>query len=409
MREARLRELLRQVEVPDAAEAERRGLAMIEAAHGELPRPARRGALPRAAVALAAAGLLAVLLLSPAGAAVRGWLGDVFTAGVPTAQPGLRRLPGGGRLLVETPSGPWVVNSGGERRLLGRYGEASWSPHGLFLAAASGRTLTAIEPDGTPHWSLSAPGRVREPRWSAAGCPTECRIAFRAASELWVVAADGNGAKPLARGVANVAPAWSPLEPRRLAYVDDRGRVAIRDAASGALEGSSKGMPHLAQLDWAGGGRILVEASSREIRARRIEPRAGGAALIGPAHRIRLPGGGLIRDVALAPEGRSAAVLREAGTARAPRASVDLLELRSGAVRRLFGTPGTLGEVAFSPDGRRLLVSWPQADQWLFLPTAGHRRVVALSGIAAAFAPGGRNGGAFPSLAGWCCAANAGG
>ncbi len=134
MSEERLRALLREEPIPGAAEAERRGLALLERAYAER-RPAARPVMPRLAVALAAAALLAALLLSPAGAAVRNWIGDVFTAGVRNAQPALTEVPGGGRLLVQSSRGPWVVQPDGSRRLLGHYEEASWSPHGLFVAA----------------------------------------------------------------------------------------------------------------------------------------------------------------------------------------------------------------------------------------------------------------------------------
>ncbi|HEU4598823.1 MAG TPA: hypothetical protein VFS26_03690, partial [Solirubrobacterales bacterium] len=186
--ERRLRELLRAAPVPGAAEAEERGLALVEAAFAQRPDTSvrRPSSLPRLALALAVAALLAALVLSPAGAAVRHWIGDVFEPGVRNAEPALTRIPGGGRLVVDSGKGPWVVRPDGSRRLLGNYREATWSPHGLFLAATSGRTLTAVEPDGTPRWSIAAAARVEDPRWS----PSGFRIAYRAGGELRVVHAD---------------------------------------------------------------------------------------------------------------------------------------------------------------------------------------------------------------------------
>jgi hypothetical protein len=61
--------------------------------------------------------------------------------------------------------------------------------------------------------------------------------------------------------------------------------------------------------------------------------------------------------------------------------------------RVLFSGPGRFGRVAWSPSGRRLLVPWPDADQWLFLGAA-HPSSVA--NIAAQF--GGR---AFPDTVEW--------
>jgi hypothetical protein len=59
--------------------------------------------------------------------------------------------------------------------------------------------------------------------------------------------------------------------------------------------------------------------------------------------------------------------------------------------------------VAFSPDGRRLLVPWPEADQWLFLSVARGGDVGAVAKIARQFARGPRPG-PFPDAVEWCCA-----
>jgi hypothetical protein len=61
--------------------------------------------------------------------------------------------------------------------------------------------------------------------------------------------------------------------------------------------------------------------------------------------------------------------------------------------RVLFSGPGRFGHVAWSPFGRRLLVPWPDADQWLFL---GAARPSSVAHIAAQF--GGR---AFPDTVEW--------
>jgi hypothetical protein len=76
--------------------------------------------------------------------------------------------------------------------------------------------------------------------------------------------------------------------------------------------------------------------------------------------------------------------------------------------RVLFRTPGRLSELAWSPDGERLLIAWPDADQWLFVPADGSGRVQAIGDVAAQFAPGGRAA-AFPQIEGWCCALTVGG
>ena len=71
--------------------------------------------------------------------------------------------------------------------------------------------------------------------------------------------------------------------------------------------------------------------------------------------------------------------------------------------RVLFSGPGRFGRVAFSPDGRRLLVPWPEADQWLFVSPARGGHVDAVANIGRQFARG-RRAGPFPDAVEWCCA-----
>jgi hypothetical protein len=68
------------------------------------------------------------------------------------------------------------------------------------------------------------------------------------------------------------------------------------------------------------------------------------------------------------------------------------------AARRVFAGAGAFTGLEWSPDGRWLLVAWRDADQWLFLRSAGVRAVRGVSDISRQF------GGAFPALGGWCCA-----
>ena len=404
MSEERLRSLLREAPVPGAEDAERRGLAMVDEAFAQR-QPQPRASLPRLALALATATLLAALLLSPAGASVRHWVGDVFDSGVPRSQQGLADIPGGGQLLVESPEGPWVVQPDGSRRLLGDYGEATWSPRGLYVAVASGRTLTAVEPDGTPHWSLTARGPVSDPRWS----PQGERIAYRSGRQLRVTDADGSGDRLIARGTAAVAPTWSPVGLLQLAYVDREGRLRIADSERATTSGAADALPGIVSLEWGGAGTTLLEASRtavrlREIQVRKLADRIG----IGEGRELPLPAGANVRDAALAPHGGTVAVLIWVRRGGATRSAVLLIDARGGSSRRLLNVPGQLSELAWSPNSRRLLIAWPEADQWLFLP-AGRGVGRAVGGISSAFAPGERVA-AFPQIEGWCCsAASAGG
>jgi dipeptidyl aminopeptidase/acylaminoacyl peptidase len=405
MSEDRLRNLMREEPLPGAAEAERRGLALIGQAYAER-RPPSRLVLPRLAVALAAAALLAALFLTPAGAAVRDWIDDVFTAGVRHAEPALTDLPSGGRLLVESPRGPWVVQPDGSRRLLGRYAEATWSPRGLFVAATAGRTLNALEPDGTPRWSISASGTVRDPRWS----PSGFRIAYRTGWVLRVVAADGHPDRVLARRVAPVAPVWFPLGLHLLAYVDARARLRIADADTEAtLATAPAAPPKVGALSWSANGRWLLQMSRHSLRLRPVRmDKLGQDLVLAPARRLALPAGTTVRAASFAPRGEAIATLLHRPTGQGGRDEVIVLDPAGGPPLRLFAISGRLSGLTWSPDGRRLLVGWPAADQWLFLRVDGGR-IQAVDDVPAAFAPGEPSPRRFPRTEGWCCALAPGG
>ena len=70
--------------------------------------------------------------------------------------------------------------------------------------------------------------------------------------------------------------------------------------------------------------------------------------------------------------------------------------------RRVLAGVG-LQQVAWSPDGKWLLASWPAADQWVFIRVAGAPRITAVSRIEQQFSAGAGRG--FPQLDGWCCTA----
>ncbi|MEZ5078509.1 MAG: hypothetical protein R2725_13825 [Solirubrobacterales bacterium] len=404
MSEQRLRELLAGVEVPAAAAAERRGRAVVEAAFAErlaagAPRRSRPARLPRLAIGVALATLVAALLLSPAGAAVRDWVGEVFDGG----GTGLREIPGGGRLLVQSEGGPWVVAADGSRRLLGNYEEATWSPHGLFLAVVSGRTLTAVEPNGTPRWSLTAARPVRGPRWS----PSGYEIAYRSGSSLRVTGADNTGDRRIAARVAAVSPAWSPLRAPQLAYLGADGRLRIAASANGEVLAMAPALPALAAIEWSeldAGYGLLLEVGAAALRVRQtVVGKLAGATILGPPRRLALPGGAVeLRDAALSPDGRAVAALVLVDGPRGARSAVRLIDTRDGTSHRLYSVAGDgLAELAWSPDGSHLLVAAPRRDEWLFLRRGPHEGR-SFDGIAAAFSPG-RVANAFPTVEGWCC------
>ncbi len=399
---------LREAPVPVDPEAEERGLEVVLAAYAER-RPRRRNPLPRLALVLAGAALLAALLLSPAGASVRDWVGDVFSAPPAPSGSGLAEVPGGGRLLVQSAHGPWVVEADGSRHRLGDYREASWSPHGLYVAAAAGRELSAVEPGGAVHWSLTAPGTVRDPRWS----PSGYLVAYRAGPGLRVVAGDGSEDRSLDESVAPLAPSWSPLGRPDLAYVDARGALRVLDVDRDRALGRAAALAGIEWLEWGGRGGVLLEASRQRVRLRSVGSRPSGAVALGRPRALRLPAGATVHDAALSPDGtKVAALLGRPGAHGAGRTDVVVFDRSRPTPVRLLSAPGRLGELAWAPDGSRLLVGWPRLDEWLFLPT-GSVEGRAITGISRAFASGAQGqtgaaagsapGAGFPAIEGWCC------
>jgi hypothetical protein len=343
----------------------------------------RRDWRPIAIVAVAAVVVAAAV--TPPGHAVLGSLRDAVR-GEPNAAPALFSLPTPrSRLLVNSAEGAWVVQSDGSKRLLDGYRDASWSPHGLYLAALHGDELRALEPNGNVHWSVGRPG-LASPRWSNEGTGDE-RVAYLAGSTLRVIGGDGRGDRALARGVASVAPAWRPRT-HVLAYVDRAGRILVRGADTGAVHWATTAQQRPTGLEWSGDGRYLLARGATSITVfsytgrQRLEP-------LGP------PLAAPVVDASFRPSSHALAfVQRTAG--RSSLSFYPRLEPDATAARRVFTGAGDFDRIAWSPDGRWLMLSWRSADQWLFIRSAAVRKVVPVSGIEEAFGPG-----AVP--AGWCC------
>jgi hypothetical protein len=365
MRRERDRELerrLRDLPLPDEAEAEERSWEVVRAAYEERTpvRPTYRAR--RLALALAAGAVLLAIGLSPAGAQMSDWVRDVV--GEEDAKPELKTLPAAGEILVEGPDGVWIVRDDGSKRKLGDYDEASWSPNGLFVAVTDGNRLLAVTPEGEVRWEIEAPATVHDPRW--AGTDVDTRVAYRSNGDLWVVAGDGSGEHLVAESVAPVAPAWRPLGDTKLG--DFSGHVLIYRSGSGEI--------HAVDADLG-----------REI------PNQRGDARLLHASEHRTGHGRL----ALAPSDRSSARMRPT------RGGSELVLPRQAGIRKrvLFSAPGLLTGPTWSPDGRWLLIGWPRADQWLFINADDPTRVKPFENIAEQFGGDASQAGDFPRVAGW--------
>jgi hypothetical protein len=378
---ADLRLRLQSVTPPDEAGAERRGWAVVRIAFAEREPVARQRSFVRPVIALAVLGAVVAAAVSPPGRAV---LGSIRKAIAPTrverSAPALFSLPAPGRLLVESSAGAWVVQRDGSKRLLHGYGEAGWSPHGRFVVAASRNRLAALEPGGVVHWTLARPG-VSSPVWG--GTRLDTRIAYLTGPGLRVVSGNGAHDQQVARHILNVTPAWRPRDVDVLAVADFDGRVRIWATDRRSVLGTSPAGSSPLQLGWSTDGRKLFALEQHALRI--LGP---GAQPIGLR---RLPRGWRATAMAIRPDSRAVAV-----SLRRNRQS-EVLLLQQGRSRRAFAGAGAFSGLAWSPDGRWLLIGLEDAHQWVFVGAGG--RLSAVSNITEEF-----RSTTFPTPAGWCCA-----
>jgi hypothetical protein len=268
---------------PHEREAEERAWQVVGAAYADREPVAwpRRHLRPLVAAAVVAAVVAAAL--SPPGRSIVHSLRKAV--GVEQAEPALFSLPTRGELLVTSRKGAWLVHQDGSKRLLGRYRDAAFSPHGLFIAATRANQLVALDPKGNVRWTLARPA-PRRPVWT--GTRTDTRITYVSGGRLRMVAGDGTG-----------------------------DHAVSRRQVSG---------PETATIRHRGG-------QSEVLAGRRV----------------------------------------------------------------LFRGTGVFDQALWSPDHRWLLVTWPTADQWVFVRPGTPRRIVGSSRISVQF-------GGFPRVQGWCCA-----
>jgi len=369
--ERELSQRLRDLRAPDEAEVEERSWEVVRTAYEEHTpvRPDRR--TRRLGLALAGGVVALAIGLSPAGAKVGDLVSDVVGIGEPDAKPALRSLPAAGELLVSAPNGVWLVADDGSKRLLGNYDAAAWSPNNVYVVAAAGRQLVALEPNGNLRWSYTAPGQVADPRWT--GTAVDTRIAYRSGRDLRVIAGDGSGASDhvVARDVAPIAPAWRPVPDSKLSPGAALGPYVLT-----YVDGSG----HLRSVNTETGERVPLLPSDH----RRLDTEPSATPTAGS------------EDRALAPDGSRIARLDHTGS----RDRV-IVTRRGGGGEVLFSARGRLVGPTWSPDGRWLLVGWPAADQWLFIDVDHPRDVRPFGHISEQFDPGGDGDGAFPRVDDW--------
>jgi hypothetical protein len=376
---------LARAHAPEENGAQERAWTVVRAAYAERVPVHRRPRRARLLLIPALTALVAGVALTPAGATVGRWIRHALAE--PHAASALFSLPAPGRVLVSGRDGTWIVAPDGAKRRLGSWPQASFSPNGRFVAVASGSTLAAVDPLGTVRWTLTRPA-VSDPRWWG---PLGYWVAYLSGSSLRVVWGNGLGDHLLAARVDRVAPAWRPGLADQVAYVAASGSVVVRDAQTGSLSWRTPPGPRPLELGWSSDGTRLLVLSRAEARVFDSEGHL--------VSRVVLARSTPALAGALSPDGRALALIRGgAGDA----VLYDVADHNPSPTRVLSGAG--LAGLAWSPNGRWLLITWPASDQWIFVRTStgAGPRLLAVSRVAEQFASGGRSRG-YPELDGWCC------
>jgi WD40 repeat protein len=331
-------------------DAEQRAWAVVKQAFEERsPAPVRKRRPLVPALVAAAVIAVAAAIATPPGHAVFQKVREVV--GVQQAEPALFSLPSKGRLLVVSANhgGVWLIYDNGLKRRIGPYTDAEWSPHGLYVIATTSNELVALDVENGVRWTL--PRRASSPRWE--GTRTDTRIAYLTPRGLRVVAGDGTGDHLLdlrAQGV----PAWDPLRLHTVAYFAS-GAIELRNADTGHLVWRAPITVLPSDLAWSTDGRYLAVTSAHKVIV---------LTQSGRVHRTVTTLSDRFVHAAFQPRTHRLALSLRTATGSEVRVVDDD---RPGQARTLFAGPGTFGSIAWSPDGRWLLVGWPTADQWLFL------------------------------------------
>jgi dipeptidyl aminopeptidase/acylaminoacyl peptidase len=389
-----MRRDLEHVSLPEAEDAERRAWQLVARAYEERTPHAHTGPSWRRAtivVAVATGALVVVAVSLAAPSLVRSVRQAV---GLRTAAPALTQLPTSGRLLVSSVEGPWIVQQDGSKRLLGDYQQASWSPHGLFVAVTTAHQLFAVDPHGTVRWSIARAGPIGLPRWS----PDGYRIAYFDGIRLRIVNGDGTGDHAVPGAVAHVAAAWRPTagHDHTLAYAlvftvhgRKQVRLVVENIDTHQFDADERLPAVPSTLVWSTDGQRLVAVTPHTLSIFNHNGK--------PVGTIPLPRSPV--DAAFAPRGHRLAVIVAGGRDTTFVYDID----DPGRVgQQVFTGGGRFTGVAWSPDGDWLLLAWRSADQWLFIRLAPQQQIKAVSAIAAQFNPGRRKL-SFPVLNGWCC------
>jgi hypothetical protein len=295
-----------------------------------------------------------------------------------------------------------VVHAAYEERVPAQRERKVWRPALVLAAAAVVAGAVASPPGQAVLDSIREAVGIERAQPALFSLPAPGRLLVESADGVWVVQADGSK-----RRLGDWREAsWSPFgrfvvvaRANELAAVEPNGDIHWSIAR-----------PEVRFPRWAGDKvdtRIayLSGTSLRVVAGDGTDDRMlrRNVAAVAPTW---LPGEGF-RLAYTDRAGRTAVVDADTGRAvrgavPAPGASIRRRGASSEVVADggvVFRGTGEFRDVVRSPDGGWLLVTWPTADQWVFVRTTGQRRIEAVSGITRQF-----GGGSFPRIAGWCCA-----
>ena len=296
-----------------------------------------------------------------------------------------------------------VVHAAFEERTPSPRERKVWRPVVVLAAAAVVAGAVASPPGQAVLDSIREAVGVERAQPALFSLPAQGRLLVESADGVWIVQPDGS--KRRLGGWREAS--WSPF---------GRFVVVARANELAALEPDgdvrwSLARPNVRFPRWAGDRidtriaylsgtslRVVAGDGTGDRLLRRNVAAAAPAWLPGEGFRLAYTDRAGRTVVVDADTGR---VLREGAVAPARAPMIRRRGAASEVVvdgRVVFRGTGEFRDVVRSPDGHWLLVTWPTADQWVFVRLVGKRAIVAVSGITAQF-----GGGAFPRIAGWCC------
>jgi hypothetical protein len=196
---------------------------------------------------------------------------------------------------------------------------------------------------------------------------------------LHVVAGDGTDDRTITPA-RTVAPVWRPGPGRVVAYAQGRQAVVF-DVDRGVTLLRTRRGEAPRKLEWSDDGRLLLVFAPHEVRV--FDGRGRVVAQDDPSDATA------DADASFVPGTHRVTAIRVHGL------QSDVFLFGNG--QSLFRGTGVFRQLAWSPNGRWLLVTWPTANQWVFVrPKPRPRRIVGASRISTQF-------GGFPTMASWCC------